>query len=135
MPEPPVGREVGAGVAIAADNAALGAEGLDGLVVHQGVDGEAGGFAVRLVQGPPVLDAPVGDREGEDEIDDDGGDRRVSGEQATQQPASTSRIGQFADDFDYSRRPGSPTGVRVHHGRPKREEQLHDRDAAVSGRK
>jgi membrane protein implicated in regulation of membrane protease activity len=37
---------------------------------------------------------------------------------------SASRIGQFADDFGYSRRLGSPTGVRVHYGRQKREEQL-----------
>ena len=30
---------------------------------------------------------------------------------------------------------GAPTGVRVHYGRQKREEQLQGRDAAVAGRK
>ena len=59
---------------VLANHPAFGAEGLDRLVVHQGVDHEAGRLAVRLVQRPAMLDAPVRDGEGEGDVEDDGGD-------------------------------------------------------------
>ncbi len=60
---------------VLAHHSILGAEGLQGLEVHQPVHRQARRLAVGFVQQPAMLDAPVGDAEGEGDVDDDGGDR------------------------------------------------------------
>ena len=70
-----VGRlDLGGGVGvqggvIVGHGAGLGAEGLDRLVVDQGVHGAAGGLLIGLVERPAMGDPPVRDGEGQDHID------------------------------------------------------------------
>ncbi len=62
----------------------------DGLVVQEAVDRLGVGLAVALVHLAPVFDAPVGDGEGEDDIEDDGDEhhqREAAGIEAPQDPA------------------------------------------------
>jgi hypothetical protein len=75
-----VGRHAGVDVVahrrvIGPAGAGLGPEGLDGLVVDQGVDREAGGAIVGLVQPAAMAQPPVGDPEGDDRVEHDGHQR------------------------------------------------------------